>query len=140
MELFAHSGRPGIPPQSYATHIANVRDRAEANLRTALNYAQCDAAPLASLIRWASSYHDLGKLHDENQEVLRSAQRTPLPFNHVDAGAAYLCSVQQIEAAIAVYSHHVGLCDLVSEKVKAQRSLQDNSQYPFQSRFWRMIT
>jgi CRISPR-associated endonuclease/helicase Cas3 len=49
----------------------------------------------------------------------------------VDAGVAYLSSFQEIEAAIAVYSHHIGLCDLVAEAVKAKRNSQDTSQYPF---------
>src|SRR6516225_11925427 len=63
--------------------------------------------------------------------VLRTSQRAPLPVNHVDAGVAYLSSFQEIEAAIAVYSHHIGLCDLVAEAVKAKRNSQDTSQYPF---------
>jgi hypothetical protein len=72
MEFFAHSGRPGIPPQSYSTHITNVRIRAEANLRAALKYAPKKAASLLLPACWAATYHDLGKLEEENQQSIEN--------------------------------------------------------------------
>jgi CRISPR-associated endonuclease/helicase Cas3 len=96
-----------------------------------LAYRGQEDPALLSSIEWASLFHDLGKLDAQNQAVLQSRSRGHLPVNHVDAGAAHLCAVQQLEAALLVYGHHRGLCDLIREKAKAQRNSQNSAEHPF---------
>ena len=46
----------------------------------------------------------------------------------MDAGVAHLSAVGQREAAIAVYGHHIGLCDVPAEIAKEQRSRNDPAE------------
>jgi CRISPR-associated endonuclease/helicase Cas3 len=111
MNLLAHSAQPkkGIPEQPYQEHIIGVFQRAQANVEEMLIYAR---AALLKIIRdivlWAACFHDLGKLDEENQEVLRGEKKAKrLPVNHVDAGVAYLKEKEKkIEAALLILSHH----------------------------------
>jgi CRISPR-associated endonuclease/helicase Cas3 len=130
MELVAHSPRKtrGILSQSYHDHITAVRGAACANMRAALNYQTKADIRLLEAVDWAAAYHDLGKLEQANQHVLRNSESAPLPVNHVDAGVAHLRSKGHIEAAIAIYGHHRGLCDLPEEHAKDQRTRQDAAQ------------
>jgi CRISPR-associated endonuclease/helicase Cas3 len=129
MELLAHSGRAsqGIGPQGYAEHVEAVHRLAEQNIRTTLRYRCTPKPALGTAATLASIFHDLGKLEDDNQAVLRTSETAPLPVNHVDAGTAHLCSLRQAEAALAVYAHHLGLCDLPSELAKDQKNSQDSA-------------
>jgi CRISPR-associated endonuclease/helicase Cas3 len=133
VDLLAHSGQPGlgVPAQTYASHVASVRERAAKNMKAALAY-RGDAEPaFLSSTEWASVFHDLGKLDPQNQAVLQSSGRDRLPINHVDAGVAHLCDARQVEAALAAYGHHRGLCDLIQEKAKGQRNVQNPAEHPF---------
>jgi CRISPR-associated endonuclease/helicase Cas3 len=133
VELVAHSPRKarGISAQTYQNHIAAVRESACANMRGALKYQVKPDHRLLETVDWAATYHDLGKLEPANQEVLRTKETGRLPVNHVDAGVAHLRAVRPVEAAIAVYSHHIGLCDLPAELARHQRARQDAAQAAF---------
>lgn len=123
-EPLAHSARPdnGIVAQSYRAHVGAVRQGATENMRAALRYYSGSGSWLTTFAEWAGAFHDLGKLEGENQRVLRGEVRArKLPVNHVDAGVAHLRAKSLMEAAIAVYSHHVGLCDVPEEMAKEQR-------------------
>lgn len=101
-------------------------------MAAALRYRAANDDPrLLVAAQWAALYHDLGKLESENQEVLRTEETGPLPINHVDAGVAHLLSVGQTEAAIAIYAHHKGLCDMPNERAKHERNRQDAAQSAF---------
>jgi CRISPR-associated endonuclease/helicase Cas3 len=66
----------------------------------------------SALIDWvyvASIYHDLGKLDDVNQAILREDSRESLPIPHEDAGVAALWELRQKESAALVGGHHAGL-------------------------------
>jgi CRISPR-associated endonuclease/helicase Cas3 len=130
MEPLAHSGRVarGLDPQAYADHILNVKGLASRQIRAALRYRTAAEPVFEGSIAWASEFHDLGKLEPENQTVLRTKERGRLTVNHVDAGVAHLSAVGQREAAIAVYGHHIGLCDIPAEIAKEQRSCNDPAQ------------
>jgi len=133
LRVLAHSGRRarGIPPQAYADHARAVFERACANIAKAEAYCTNADSRVHAAVAWAALYHDLGKLEPENQEVLRTRESGSLPINHVDAGVAYLLAIEQTEAAMAVYAHHNGLCDLPCERAKNERSQQDPSQAAF---------
>jgi CRISPR-associated endonuclease/helicase Cas3 len=130
MELVAHSPRKdrGISSQSYQDHITAVRELARANMTAAVRYQINPDPCLLEAVDWAAAYHDLGKLEPTNQDVLRYKESAPLPLNHVDAGVAHLRSIGQIEAAIAIYGHHRGLCDLPEEMAKDQCARQNPAQ------------
>ena len=115
-ELLAHSATENAPAQSYRNHVMNVVARARCYLRKILLYAQGwphDWSLLA--LTAAGAVHDLGKLDDANQRVLRGEKRAShLPINHVDAGVAYLLSKGAYFSAILVKAHHEGLQDCLN--------------------------
>lgn len=130
MEPLAHSGRAarGLGPQKYADHVRNVRCLATTKMNAALRYRRAPGPALEASVAWASEFHDLGKLVPENQVVLRTSERGGLPVNHVDAGVAHLSVLREVEAAMAVYGHHTGLCDIPKEKAKEALARQDPAQ------------
>jgi CRISPR-associated endonuclease/helicase Cas3 len=113
MNYLAHSARAerGIPEQKYSSHIANVVRDAIANAYEAAKHSPRHGELLRASVRLAAEFHDLGKLDDINQEVLRTNRGKLL--NHVDAGVSHLLknarSGSGILAAIAVFAHHIGL-------------------------------
>jgi CRISPR-associated endonuclease/helicase Cas3 len=130
MEPLAHSGRAarGLEPQKYTDHIREVRRGAVLRMAAGLRYRVAREPAFENAIELAGEFHDLGKLEPENQTVLRTKERGGLPINHVDAGVAYLSELRDSEAAIAVYGHHVGLCDTPTERAKAALARQDPAQ------------
>ena len=120
----AHSARNGTPAQTYASHVGNVARYASQFAAEAAAFSSRWGAPLLAAVSQAAPYHDLGKLDEIFQAALRTnAAKTGI--NHVDAGAAYLLQLKQIEAALSVYSHHRGLPSLPGEKAKAKFVLRD---------------
>lgn len=114
-ELLAHSATENAPAQSYRNHVMNVVVRARCYLRKILLYAQrWPRDRVLSALTAAATVHDLGKLDDVNQQVLRGEKRAShLPINHVDAGVAYLLSKEAYFPAVLVKAHHEGLRDCV---------------------------
>ena len=78
------------------------------------------AETIKPIVLWAACFHDLGKLDEKNQEVLRGEKKAKnLPINHVDAGVAYLKEREKkTEAALLVLSHHHGLPSLSRERLR----------------------
>lgn len=119
---FARSPKPdkGIPAQTYKQHVSEV-------LRLAADFAENAAAYsaygplLRDVVEYAAAYHDLGKLGDENQEVLRTGKGR-LPVAHWDAGTAHLLGyakrLSNLMAAFLVACHHRGLLSLLDEQLK----------------------
>lgn len=110
MKLLAHSAQPkkSILEQAYHEHIMGVFQRAQANVEEILKYAQAAHNTFRNIVLWAACFHDLGKLDEENQEVLNGRKKAKcLPVNHKDAGVSYLKEKEKkIEAAILILSHH----------------------------------
>ncbi|WP_420267179.1 CRISPR-associated helicase/endonuclease Cas3 [Candidatus Magnetominusculus dajiuhuensis] len=118
MEPLARSARKDIPVQTYAEHVGNVSARAKRNAAEAAKYFEDGSQAFVDTVSAAALFHDLGKLDEENQKVLRSSSKKKLPINHVDAGVAYLKQQSQLFAAILAYGHHIGLCSLSKENSK----------------------
>ncbi|MHB1406381.1 MAG: CRISPR-associated endonuclease Cas3'', partial [Desulfitobacteriaceae bacterium] len=111
MKLLAHSAQPKkcLLEQSYQEHIIGVFQRAQTNVEEMLYYTQAALQKvMRPIVLWAACFHDLGKLDEKNQEVLRGEKRAKrLPVNHRDAGVAYLKDKEKkLEAAILILSHH----------------------------------
>jgi len=113
MIYLAHSKRPkqGVPEQTYPEHVGNVVNAAVAKADRAAQHSPRYGTLLRAAVRGAAEFHDLGKLDDLNQQVLRTNQGKML--NHVDAGVAHLLdgtvSGERLIAAITIFAHHIGL-------------------------------
>ena len=125
MEAYlAHSRSGEFPEQTYAKHIKGVCSRASQYAGEVRPYATRDTGQLETIVGKSALFHDLGKLTDKNQAVLRDQSGTHrhLPVNHVDAGSAALKEAGRLYAALNVYSHHKGLPDMVTESHKSEDS------------------
>lgn len=134
MSYLAHSARldRGIPSQEYREHIIGTRRRAQENAAKVGRYATKYGRLLEVVAALAGEFHDMGKLDDDNQAVLKgSVSAKKLPVQHVDAGVAHLLSLgeqwHQL-AAFVSYAHHIGLQSLSAEMNKGdQFFLRDES-------------
>jgi hypothetical protein len=132
----AHSARPakGIPVQPYPEHVANVLKSAYETMTAAQAYRSGGPdAKLLSAVRWSSVFHDLGKLLQENQSVLRAIDGGRLPIPHEDAGAAYCIWNKQLAAAWVIAQHHSGLKDLAEELAKEELGGQNPASALFRN-------
>lgn len=128
MNYFAHSAKDGHVGQSYTAHVCGAMSLAKQYAEEAGAYACLDGAVLYQLVREATDYHDLGKLHKENQKVLSGeTSARVLPVNHVDAGAAHWLKESQCSplAAMAIQAHHIGFPALPAEYNKEDRMFRD---------------
>jgi len=124
----AHSAKPAksIPAQSYPDHIANVSRCAYGAMVEAQAYrSDGPDTKLLSAARWASVFHDLGKLTQENQTILHGTSGERLPIPHEDAGAAHCILNKQNAAAWVIAQHHSGLKDFAEENAKGELSSQN---------------
>jgi len=109
----AHSAPPKLPskgPQSYENHVAGVRLGAGLRAERMLRFAagpQTSAIPeLLASLDFAAEFHDLGKLDDDIQDVLRSGRGGRLKWDHMDAGIAHAMAQKQSTAAWLIRAHH----------------------------------
>ncbi len=126
MIYYAHSKKNDISEQEYSAHIRGVKSLAQGYVQDISGYAECDETLLSRITEKASTFHDLGKLNEENQDVL--AGKNPaksLPRNHVDAGAAYFLKGKHFSAfsAAVIQAHHIGFPDLTAEIEKGDRGI-----------------
>jgi CRISPR-associated endonuclease/helicase Cas3 len=132
MTFFAHSGRSdcGIPPQLYAEHAVRVREGGFDRAHIVGRYMENKSNLLEEACAKAGEFHDLGKLHPANQEILGriapSSKR--LPFPHADAGSAALLKSgfpEDLVAGLLCYSHHAGLPSFPVESLRREAYLRD---------------
>ena len=123
LQPLAHSARNGAPEQAYRDHVGNV-------LRDAVRFASEAAVlspmwkrPFVAAVERAAAYHDLGKLDELFQSVLRHNRKNKHGFNHVEAGTAHLLGLKQFEGAFTAYAHHIGLPSFPKEKAKFANGL-----------------
>jgi CRISPR-associated endonuclease/helicase Cas3 len=113
MTYYARSASDTAPRQTYLNHVLHVLVRGRCYLRKIFCYSKSwDIKTIGRIYELAAEYHDLGKLDDENQNVLaddKKASRLPIP--HADAGVAHLLSINAATSALMVFSHHAGLPD-----------------------------
>lgn len=118
MEPLAHSARDGATEQSYRDHVGNVFRDATGFARAAAVLSSKWCGSFVAAVERAAAYHDLGKLDELFQEVLRHNRKNKHGFNHVEAGTAHLLRLKQFEAAFTAYAHHIGLPSFPKEKAK----------------------
>ncbi|WP_019850204.1 CRISPR-associated helicase/endonuclease Cas3 [Desulfitobacterium sp. PCE1] len=130
MIYYAHSKKDDIPEQGYSTHVRGVKSLAHQYVQDISYYATCDKVLLSGITEKTSTLHDLGKLNQENQDVLAGKDTAKfLPRNHVDAGAAYFLNSQHFSAfsAAVIQAHHVGFPDFIVEMNKGDAIFRDSS-------------
>ena len=125
MKPVAHSPRGDVPAQYYDEHIENVRRGSKANAQRATLSYKGDKDRFINAVEAAAVYHDLGKLDEANQEVLRRRSFDPLQVAHEDAGVAELLRLQRNESAVLVAAHHAGLFSQAKEMEKRARVFRD---------------
>jgi len=120
-----------IPAQSYQDHVNGVRSYALKLLAEKKQYLNVDEetySAMENILSLACTYHDMGKLDDQCQRVLRTppdasrdGHTKQRMINHVDAGCAFLINCydkynesQYIMAAFIVLAHHIGFDDFSS--------------------------
>ena len=103
----AHSpSNEGMPGDLYARHVKDVRRRALRLAKAMLRHAVNPPPGLLEAIEAAASFHDLGKLDGDIQEVLKKTGKTRLKWDHIDAGVAHLSTENNWMAAWLVRAHH----------------------------------
>lgn len=131
MTYLAHSARDGYPEQLYQEHIKNVQRDACHNAEEAARYATLDGEMLNASVDMASSVHDMGKLDEENQEVLHQRDNhVSLPLHHQDAGVTFLKKIQEdsLYSQLAVSAHHSGLPDIGLEGRRQENCFRDQNK------------
>ena len=122
-EPLAHSARDGAPRQTYREHVGNVCCYSALFARDASSFSPKWRVAFLAAVERAAAYHDLGKLDELFQEILRNNRKNKHGYNHVDAGATHLLRLKQFEAAFTVYAHHIGLRSFPEEKAKIANNL-----------------
>ena len=124
MEWLARSAVPekGQKAQTYARHILGVRALLERFIRgvsALLSPALIEG--LRGVLFPAGEFHDLGKLDNANQSVLRGEYKSRnLPIVHSDAGVVNLLGCDRIAGALMIASHHQGLPNLIEEQNRGE--------------------
>lgn len=122
-EYLARSPKPekGIPAQTYKQHVSEVMRMASGFAEKAAAYSSYGPL-LRDVVGYAAAYHDLGKLDEGNQKVLRTSGKGSLPVPHWDAGTVHLLGYSKrlanLISAFLVTCHHRGLLSLPDEQVK----------------------
>lgn len=122
-EPLAHSARDGAPQQTYRDHVGNVCRYSALFAGDAAAFSPKWREPFLATVERAAAYHDLGKLDELFQEVLRHNRKNKRGYNHVEAGTTHLLRLKQFEAAFTAYAHHIGLPSFPKEKAKIANNL-----------------
>src|SRR5665213_987855 len=117
-EPLAPSAHDGAPEQTYREHAGNVFCHAGRFAREAAAFSPVWREKFLAVVESAAAYHDLGKLDEVFQDVLRHNRKNKHGFNLVEAGTAHLLRLKQFEAAFTAYAHHIGLPSFPKEKAK----------------------
>jgi CRISPR-associated endonuclease/helicase Cas3 len=130
MIYYAHSKKGNISEQEYFEHVTGVISRAQKYANELGVYSVYDRLLLSNIVEKAATFHDIGKLNRDNQDVLSGKIKSKsLPINHVDAGAAYFLNAKHFSAisAAAIQAHHIGFPDFTSEINKGDSIFRDVS-------------
>jgi CRISPR-associated endonuclease/helicase Cas3 len=132
MIYYAHSKKGNIPGQEYSKHVSGVISRAQEYAKELGVYSVYDQLLLSDIVEKAASFHDIGKLNRDNQDVLSGrikSKSKSLPINHVDAGTAYFLNVKHLSAisAAVIRAHHKGFPDFTCEENEGDAIFRDVS-------------
>jgi len=138
-EYIAHSKdlKRGITEdQSFYDHTVNVYHRAVGYLEKVKNSIKDPDLYdfMHNVLELASLLHDMGKLDEDCQNVMKKRVAHTRMLNHVDAGTAFLLSKYlqtgkncYFFAALIVNAHHIGLANLTDIIYSHTKQLKPNS-------------
>ena len=113
MDFAAHSPPEGSPADKpfhlYSDHVAEVLEYGIAQLKYLLSfcsYPKKEQDSLIETVRSSLALHDMGKLDEENQPVLRGEKNSRLPVDHIEAGVAVAASTQNELMGWLIRGHH----------------------------------
>ena len=146
---FAHSSdkERGVSfPQSYNDHVSNVTGMAGDYWISATKNSKLPPDTISlmeDVVLLSAIYHDLGKLSDQPQSILKSDRADNVDvkmLNHVDAGVALLIkkheetnNIAYLLAAFFVHAHHLGLENIdrvIETHVDRSKKLMTDSYVP----------
>ena len=129
MKLIAHSAKEQVPEQPYKDHVINGLEKAKRSIIILSGYLSADDQKrLESLVYGAYCVHDLGKLCNYSQMILRHKQKGKMP-NHVDAGVAFLLQTKRTDDALKAWivkSHHWGYDNFPHTRFTGYKELRDS--------------
>lgn len=119
--FLARSAYPESEPQFYADHVVGVRNRALRYLKGIQPFvSRDDYQCLAARLLQVADKHDLGKLLEDNQRILRAGPRKRLAIPHENAGAWFFFRRRDPCSAALVYGHHLpGLPNISDQQALA---------------------
>lgn len=132
MDLIAHSVPKGHHENAPHYYEAHVRDMLSYGI-TLFNYilkfgdfSEREKQQLCETMKAAIMLHDLGKLDDENQIILRGEKKGKLPVDHLDAGTAVAAEMKNELLAWLIRGHHPpGLVSKTAEEAFCRRLKQN---------------
>jgi CRISPR-associated endonuclease/helicase Cas3 len=130
VEWLAHSAKRGFPAQTYGDHVGRAVAEAK-RMADEASDGLPQAKPFVEMVALATEFHDMGKLDDDNQQVLAAPTGEPLPRDHVDAGVKHLFGLGTHAASFAgmlAYSHHRGLPDTSRQKVRDSKAWRGDEE------------
>jgi len=137
MKYLAHSAykdekkNKDVPIQFYQDHIQGVFSKCQRYLSRLKKTCHPDIFKgIERIVLLAAEYHDMGKLDNQAQKILKGKKDEKL-INHIDAGVAYLLSLYQKEqkleylaASYLIHAHHIGFCNFEDIIVKNRKRLK----------------
>jgi len=122
--------------QTYKEHSTEVKHRALKCFDEAAKYLLLDKTiieAMREIIEVSTEYHDIGKLDELAQEVIKGGHKKKM-LNHVDAGVAVLlqryketCNVNYLISAILLDAHHLGILNKV---LNEHRETGETREFP----------
>lgn len=116
---------PELPPHPYADHIKEMVGYGYELLRYILAYSSMEDDKKNELLQTFTAVlmlHDMGKLDEENQDILQGRKKGKLPIDHIDAGVAAAAFMGNELAAWLIRGHHApGLPSKKTEKYFIQQ-------------------
>lgn len=125
MTWLAHSAKRERLAQTYQDHIGRAVSEAK-RMATEATLGLPHAEAFVEMVALATEFHDMGKLDDDNQQVLAAPTGKPLPCEHVDAGVKHLFSLGSHTASFAgmlAYSHHRGLPNVPAQQARPKTEM-----------------
>lgn len=123
MELIAHTPPnqldEGFKLHTYHDHIQDMLEYGLPLFENMLSYCNFDDEYKSILLQTFKAtlmLHDLGKVDEENQQILRLEKAGKLPIDHIDAGIAIANEMDNQLLAWLIRGHHApGLANLADE-------------------------
>ncbi|EFK09596.1 CRISPR-associated endonuclease Cas3-HD [delta proteobacterium NaphS2] len=123
MDCIAHSApkkHPGRKPHLYSDHISEALQYGLSQLDHLLsfsNFSSQEKERIRDSVVAAIMLHDMGKLDELNQEILKGEKSGRLPVDHIEAGVAIAASIQNELMGWLIRGHHApGLPSKKNEK------------------------